>query len=268
MIFTIIFLKIIKYLNIVFFEDFSVNTAKKVFLVSMLYTINVGVALTALAGLKVPVYGALKRMSMLSTLFGEYIILNKVAPVKITSSILIIIAGILIMATGDMEFNLQAYMAAAFSCLAQSSFLLILKKKSLEKNLTTFGLLYYNSVLSLPILTVLFVVSGDMKAVLNYHNWSNIYFLLCLVLSLLLGFLLNFSTFLCTVVNSPLDVVVSGQCKVIGQTVLGFFVLGGMKTTLLHVIGLNMTVMGGLVYAWTSYKISQEIHQHQPISIL
>eukprot|EP01126_Amoeba_proteus_P043343 TRINITY_DN4753_c0_g1_i3.p1 TRINITY_DN4753_c0_g1~~TRINITY_DN4753_c0_g1_i3.p1 ORF type:complete len:150 (+),score=19.88 TRINITY_DN4753_c0_g1_i3:308-757(+) len=114
MIFTIIFLKIIKYLNIVFFEDFSVNTAKKVFLVSMLYTINVGVALTALAGLKVPVYGALKRMSMLSTLFGEYIILNKVAPVKITSSILIIIAGILIMATGDMEFNLQAYMAAAF----------------------------------------------------------------------------------------------------------------------------------------------------------
>ena len=56
-----------------------------------------------------------------------------------------------------------------------------------------------------------FVVVLQIK---NYDQYSNIGFISAFLLSSLMGFLLNYSTMLCTSYNSPLTTTVVGACKV------------------------------------------------------
>jgi len=214
-----------------------------------LYSFNVGVGLTALAGLRVPVYGALKRLTVIATLIGEYLVLHRVPSKAIVQSISVIVAGVLLMGAGDLEFNLQAYFAVFVSCTTQASFLLILKKTSIEKDMTTYGLLFYNSILSLPFLITLSLVTGDVHRALEYPHLWQIDFQICLGVSVILGFVLNFAMFWCTIINSPLDLTVAGQFKAISQTIVGLFLFGGIKLTLLNTIGLVVNTIGGLWYA-------------------
>jgi len=130
---TVVLLQLLKYFKLIEFEGFSVENANRVTLISFLYSVNVGVALTALTDLRVPVYGALKRLTILATLIGEYIVLHKRPNSQINLSICVIVLGVLLMGAGDLEFNLWAYLAAFFSCTTQAAFLLILKKTSIEK---------------------------------------------------------------------------------------------------------------------------------------
>lgn len=48
----------------------------------------------------------------------------------------------------------------------------------------------------------------------NYDRFTDIGFIFAFLLSSLMGFLLNYSTMLCTKYNSPLTTTVVGACKV------------------------------------------------------
>eukprot|EP01126_Amoeba_proteus_P056253 TRINITY_DN7052_c0_g2_i1.p1 TRINITY_DN7052_c0_g2~~TRINITY_DN7052_c0_g2_i1.p1 ORF type:complete len:190 (+),score=37.52 TRINITY_DN7052_c0_g2_i1:471-1040(+) len=162
------------------------------------------------------------------------------------------------MGSGDLEFNPTAYFAGTLSCLTQTSFLLMIKKTSIEREMTTVGLLYYNSLIALPILIFFFFFFRGLDSVLAYPNWADTSFLVCLFLSLSLGLLLNFAMFLCTIVNSPLDLTVAGQFKALGQTLLGLVLLGGMKLTVLNSIGLTLNTLGGVWYSAIKYYEGKE----------
>jgi len=92
-------------------------------------------------------------------------------------------------------------------------------------------------------------VTGDISRALQFENLYDFGFQVCLTVSILLGFVLNFAMFWCTIVNSPLDLTVAGQFKAISQTIVGLFVFGGIKLTMLNSVGLIVNTIGGLWYA-------------------
>eukprot|EP00121_Abeoforma_whisleri_P000083 Awhi_evm1s78 len=75
-----------------------------------------------------------------------------------------------------------------------------------QKDVGTFGLLFYNSIFSLPLLLVSFIIAGEWTLVVDFEwRWQ---ITGTFLLSSLMGFLLNLSIFLCTKVNSPLTTTV------------------------------------------------------------
>jgi solute carrier family 35 protein len=52
-----------------------------------------------------------------------------------------------------------------------------------------------------------------------YMQSSSLYFLVILILSLVMGIVLNFTMFLCTIVNSALTTTIVGVLKGVGSTV-------------------------------------------------
>uniref|UniRef100_M4D180 Sugar phosphate transporter domain-containing protein n=1 Tax=Brassica campestris TaxID=3711 RepID=M4D180_BRACM len=79
-------------------------------------------------------------------------------------------------------------------------------------------------------------------------------FLVMLVLSLVMGIVLNFTMFLCTIVNSALTTTIVGVLKGVGSTTLGFVLLGGVEVHALNVSGLVVNTAGGVWYSYAKYR--------------
>ncbi|KAH7573997.1 hypothetical protein JRO89_XS03G0236500 [Xanthoceras sorbifolium] len=79
-------------------------------------------------------------------------------------------------------------------------------------------------------------------------------FLVLLLLSLVMGIALNFTMFLCTIVNSALTTTIVGVLKGVGSTTLGFVLLGGVPVHGLNVTGLVINSAGGVWYSYAKYQ--------------
>lgn len=83
-------------------------------------------------------------------------------------------------------------------------------------------LLLYNGILSLPVLLVIISVTGevwDSAQSLTRQSQESLAFLPLLVASLLMGSLLNYCLFLCTLCNSALTTTIVGTLRSVLGTV-------------------------------------------------
>jgi len=221
--------------------------------VSLLYSFNVGVALVALTTLNIPMYGVLKRLTILFVMIGERVFMKKKSTWEVKQAIMLILAGALIAGIGDITFDLAAYLFAFLSCFAQAAYLVYVAKTGAESGINNFGLLYYNSLLAIPFVFVFVVFNDEISGVISYEHIFQRDFLVCFTLNLLLGSLLNYSMFLCTTVNSALTTTIMGQLKNVLQVLLGLFVLETVETNFVNVLGLTLNCLGGIYYAYVKY---------------
>ncbi|XVE71321.1 hypothetical protein DITRI_Ditri10aG0141700 [Diplodiscus trichospermus] len=100
-----------------------------------------------------------------------------------------------------------------------------------------------------------FDLFGYSMALTSVFFQSNSFsFLVILVLSLVMGIALNYTMFLCTIVNSALTTTIVGVLKGVGSTTLGFIVLGGVQVHGLNVTGLVINTAGGVWYSYAKYQ--------------
>jgi hypothetical protein len=124
---TVILLQSLKHMKLVVIEDFAWSDARQLWLVSLLYALNVGISLSALASLNVAMHSALKRLTILAALFGERLVLHARLSVAVQLSVATIALGALVAGLGDLSFAPLGYLYALISCLCQAAFLVLLK---------------------------------------------------------------------------------------------------------------------------------------------
>jgi len=252
-IFTIGILHIMRSVKLIDFPNPQFHKCIELLPVSLLYSLNVGIALSALSHLNIPMYGALKRMTILFVLIGESIFLGKHSSSQIKQSVLVIVCGALVAGAGDLEFDFLGYVMALLSCLSQTAYLLYVAKTGAETGINSFGLLFYNSLLAIPFVLVIVLYTSELSTVLDYPRLGDNGFQLVLIANLVLGSLLNYSMFLCTTTNSALTTTVVGQVKNAVSLLLGFFLLGGVTVTFVNLVGLILNTLGGIWYAYIKY---------------
>ncbi|KAL9249421.1 UDP-galactose/UDP-glucose transporter 7-like protein [Drosera capensis] len=226
----------------------NMETAKKLIWVSLFYNANVAFALASLKGVNIPMYIAIKRLTPLAVLVAGHFSGKKRPSRQVSLSVLLIATGVLIAALGDFSFDLFGYGMALISVFFQTMYLVLVEKSGAEDGLSSVEIMFYNSFLSIPFL-VLLILSTSFS------------FLMIFVVSMVMGIVLNFTMFLCTVVNSALTTTIVGVLKGVGSTTLGFFVLGGVEVHALNVTGLAINTAGGV---WYSYAKYQEKKSKQP----
>jgi solute carrier family 35 len=181
--------------------------------------------------------------------------------------------GAIVAGFGDLEFSAFGYLLGIASCLSQTGYLMYVVKREKESGMSTFGLFYANCVLSVPFVLVVAIISGDLTEALAYPDLLSPSFFAVLLLSALLGALLNYSIFLCAVVNSPLTLLVSGQFKSIVTVGVGIFTFGGVTLNFLNLSGWMLNTAGSIGYAWLKHsekhggahvKLSHTSSEHVP----
>eukprot|EP00897_Mesotaenium_endlicherianum_P000744 jgi/Mesen1/10670/ME000009S10461 len=149
--------------------------------------------------------------------------------------------------------NIPMYIALKRLTPMATAYLVLVEISGAEGGLSSFELMLYNSVLSLPVLSGLVYLTGEAAEslpLLLAQCTASLGFAFAIGVSLVMGIVLNYTMFLCTIVNSALTTTIVGVLK----GTLGFFILGGVEVRAMNVLGLVINSCGGVWYSIAKYR--------------
>eukprot|EP00041_Stephanoeca_diplocostata_P017427 m.350872 g.350872 ORF g.350872 m.350872 type:complete len:266 (-) comp20694_c0_seq1:716-1513(-) len=165
MIVTIILLRAAKAAGLVTFPHFSLATCKKVFPLPLIYLGNIVTGLTGTKMLSLPMFSVLRRFSILMTMIGEIYLLGNKYTDKVKLSVFLMLFGAIVAASDDLAFNFMGYCWVFASNFFTAANGVILKQKLDSKELGSFGLMFYNCIVSLPVILVVLYMEDAYEKV-------------------------------------------------------------------------------------------------------
>jgi solute carrier family 35 protein len=215
-------------------------------------------ALKALNGLNIAMYAMFKRCTPLVNLMISFFIFNNIKldnehSMKVIASILSITVGVIIAGLGDIAFDLNSYVYCGASVICQAAYLsgIQLCGEKRTKN-SSFQTLYECSMISIPFLLVLVVLTGELQEVVLFdYNFMVVLNIPFVVLS---GSTLAYSQFWCTLNNNALTTSVLGVLKSIIQTVAGMLLMSSLdQFSNLTIFGILLNLASGIWYTYLKY---------------
>uniref|UniRef100_F6PR64 Solute carrier family 35 member D2 n=1 Tax=Equus caballus TaxID=9796 RepID=F6PR64_HORSE len=239
---TIMILYVSKLNKIIHFPDFDKKIPVK-------YLLSDVIVLESFPD-SLPMFTVLRKFTIPLTLLLETIILGKQYSVNIIVSVFAIILGAFIAAGSDLAFNLEGYIFVFLNDIFTAANGVYTKQKMDPKELGKYGVLFYNACFMIVPTLVLSASTGDLRQATEFNQWKNVLFLIQFLLSCFLGFLLMYSTVLCSHYNSPLTTAVVGAIKNVSVAYIGMLVGGDYIFSVLNFVGLNICMAGGLRYSF------------------
>ena len=234
---------------------FEMQDLKAIFPLPILFFLNLVCGLGGTKAINIAMFTALRRFSILFMMILEIYLpmgLNYSNPVRI--SVGVILLGGVIAAANDLAFDFWGYgLVMGNNVFTALQGVVTKMKLSDVGKLNKFGLLYYNSLCSIPIFALLIVgtepdLAEDLR---NYAHWGDPGFQFCLLGSIVLGVILNYCIFWCTQVNSATTTGVIGSMKNIISAYAAILGLGGDYVfSWMNFIGLNISMGGAVVYSY------------------
>lgn len=213
MIAIIIILKIASALRAITIRKVSI-TNLKMWILALLYLGNLMSGLGGTKNLPLPMFIALRRFSIAMTAVLELMVLGVRQTMPVIFTIAAMIGGSLIAAASDLAFNAYGYFLVMTSDVFSAANGVYIKKTTDSKEINKHEILYYNALFTVVPLVLISYFTNSREVLVKYEHWYNMGFIISFLGSCIMGYLLMYSTVLCTHYNSALTTTIVGTLKV------------------------------------------------------
>lgn len=239
------------------YPDFSWEYAWKVGPLSFVFIAYVVISLISLGRVNVPMFTALRRLTILFVMVEEYFLLNIVPSRGVLNTVVVMTMGAGIAAWKDLTFDLVSYFYLGLTNLFTSLYTVYINKVKKDTGLNIFALMYFNNVTTMPFLLLLAWYTGDLGKAIAFQGYGNFWFQVNFQASVWLAFILNLSTFYCTSLNSARTQTVVGQLKNFFAFLLGLLLFNDYLYEPINFLGLIVGFAGSVWYTYVTYAERQ-----------
>lgn len=238
---------------------YSATIAKASILSGTLFVFNIAVGFVGLRIVNVPMFLAVRRTATVFTMFGEWIILSRVPSKPVRYAVLLVLLGTIIASSESFGTEAIGYVFTLANNVLTAISLNVTRKFSDTHGVKGFGLVFYNSLVALPLAASLTLLTGE--AAYTWHfPWTGAAFAAVLFASSL-GVLMTYAVFLCTTVNSPLVTSVTGNAKDVVSTLVGAILFPGFKFTGRTITGLLLSFSGSGIFSYVKIREARQESQ-------
>ncbi|KAF9210064.1 GDP-mannose transporter into the lumen of the Golgi [Haplosporangium sp. Z 27] len=162
----VFFLWVFKKLNMITYRSLDISEAKKWFPISLGLVVMIYTGSKSLQFLSIPVYTIFKNLTIILIAYGEVLWFgSKVTPLMLLSFLFMVLSSVIAGwsdissfvprdPTDLMELNI-GYSWMALNCFSSAGYVLYLRKRIKHFNFKDFDTVYYNNLLSLPVMLAL-----------------------------------------------------------------------------------------------------------------
>lgn len=219
------------------------------FLLSCCFLANIALSMYGLNFVNLPMYVTLRKLGIL-VVFLLDIHLNRYLPgFFCILGVAMISVGAVLSGYSDLTSDVFGYLLLGISNLMNGLQLHLAKiQDKKHANSSSWTHPYYTALISLPFVYILMFSIDEHVAFLSLPCSESIGFYFIVLIWAIIGILCNYFMFLCTTLISPMAVSISGNMKDIFIIVIGLFAFGDVELTSMFLIGILMSMVGGLVY--------------------
>ncbi|KAK9893980.1 UDP-galactose transporter [Cystobasidium minutum MCA 4210] len=264
-----------KRMKMITFRDFDKDDARKWFPVSFLLVLVIYTGSKALQYLSIPVYTIFKNLTIILIAYGEVLWFGgSVTPMTLASFGLMVLSSLVaawddigrLMASmsssgalipiSDADAAQSARTAAGYAwmmvnCLASAGYVLGMRKRIKVTNFKDWDSMFYNNLLSIPVLVIFSLLFEDWSAKsleLNFPAESRILLLWAMAFSGLGAVFISYSTAWCVRTTSSTTYSMVGALNKLPVAASGLIFFGD-PVTFSSVTGIFTGFVAGLVYA-------------------
>ncbi|XP_027195756.2 solute carrier family 35 member D2-like protein [Dermatophagoides pteronyssinus] len=251
---TIIILNVCRRIGFIKFPYYSREINIKISPLPIFFFGNLVAGLGSTKRLNLPMLTVLRRFTILMTMIGEYYILGITQSTTIKMTVFMMIGGAIIAASNDLAFDMMGYICVLLNDIFSTFNGIYMKKKLDSRDLGKYGILYYNALfISIPLFVLSLCIDDYGECFLEFEHWNSPWFVLAFLMSNIMGFVLMYSTALCTQYNSALTTTIVGCLKNILVTFIGMYIGGDYIFSIVNFIGLNISMIGSLIYSYVIF---------------
>jgi len=225
------------------------HTIKAIVPLSLSYLLYMIMGMASLRGVNLPMYTTLRRTTAVFTMAAEFALTGKRQPPKILASVGLMVLGAVVAGANDVSFDAHGYLLVFASNCATALYLGMISRYGKTSPLNSFGLMWSNGIVCVPILLAWTLANGEMSAALQYEHLYSFNFQIVLALSCTLAFALNYTIFMNTAVNSALTQTVCGNLKDGLVIIVGFHSFSDATYNPTNMGGILLGVIGSILYA-------------------
>lgn len=265
----IVTISTLKFFNVITYASFNKDEAKKWFPIAFLLVLMIYTSSKALQFLSIPVYTIFKNLTIILIAYGEVLWFGgKVTSMALSSFLLMVLSSV-IACYGDSsaartaEDTMSLYMGYFWmltNCFATSSFVLSMRKRIKLTNFKDFDTMYYNNLLSIPILLFFSFLLEDWSSnnlLVNFPEGNRTATITAMIVSGASSVAISYCSAWCVRVTSSTTYSMVGALNKLPIALSGLIFFDA-AVNFWSVSSIFVGFMAGLVYAVAKQKQQQQ----------